>query len=401
MDSRSAMFVLLSALLSMISLTEVFAQTDRKIIISLSYKGNLDSSIINEFYINTVVVSISDTGSIGLVNRSKLLLYTNGQNYARAYLKGGIKKSIGDFLKERFSKKMHSQKAVNVNIKKISYSENYAFGIRMNLLLSFSTADSSGAIKEFYTAHLNDVSELNRGEVIGYNLIRSIINMSEYLKSPLSVPNFIDDDELTRSRIAKILGMKAAIYSDTITSEDKILSCKNIRPGIYTTPKELISNRPGVVGSLEVDYKKEGRYAKVKVKNEKINTKTFGMSDGKNIFINTGLYKGDNDTYVLVENVGRYLLWCDDFPTLTELRYNELPGSALGLIVKTTNMLIPNGDCLALDSETGRVFNVTDSVLKKNLAEYPNLLIEYNKLDYKNYRTNYEFMLRYNQLKLE
>ena len=353
------------------------------------------------FYVDSVYSPLPDTASIGVVYRAM------AGKVVPTYLKEGLSQQVKLFLFSQFPGLDPTHRPVRVRIDTFSYTEDPTQGYAFEADLTFFAKDSTGQYAPIYTANIDvETNGLSRGGRMADELIRACTALNTYLNDPQTHPNYLSDYEQNMKRAAVEMKLDTSRYATDRTDEDNILTCNKRRVGVYLSENELITNRPALVGKLAIEDTRN--YAVLFRPNaRRARYRFFGFSDGAGLYINTGQYGGPRSRYVRVAEVGRYLLWQDDYVTMSELSTRAAAssaGAAGGLIGGLIGGLVgaaatTRNDCIAIDIKTGKLMHITPDVLVSILARNPALAAAY-EAEGKPRKANkiYEYMVRNNQM---
>ncbi|NID10569.1 DUF6563 family protein [Fibrivirga algicola] len=384
--------------LSVTCATSAVAQTGFKLNLPLAKMPDISPDRL--FFIDSVYATFPDTACIGKVYRAGLA------EVAKAYVKDGLSSNMSASIFSHFPQLKDQHRPVRLRVDGFSYVEDPIQGNNFDANLTFLRADSLLGYVPFYTAILDvEVSGMGRGSRILDELLRAIKGMNTYLNNPTKEPPYLSDYEVKMKKAAVDMKMDSSRYGDR-TSEDNLLTCQKRRPGIYLTETDLIMNRPALLGDLAVE-RRDDFATLLRPNKRRAQYRFFGFSDGQDVYINSNLYGGQRARYARVLEVGRYLLWRDDFVTLNELTNRAAAASAGGIAGGFIGGFVgglvgaastSRRDCIAVDVQTGKLVYVTSGVLKRILADQPALLAEYEAAG-KPRKSDviYEYMVRYNQ----
>lgn len=261
---------------------------------------------------------------------------------------------------------------------------------RFELAVTFSKRDSiqrtdpadlgkvdSGFVPVYTADIIVEGSTNDFADPIKKGLAKAFLNFNTYLADPKTVPAVYSDFEREAAKAAQDLNLTQARYDSTRTDEDNLLRCSQLRPGVYQSFDDLRQNRPSLTGELQIQAKNNFATLR-KPSGAKAKHHFFGFSDGKDVFVSTGLYQagGLARRYARVQSTGRYLLWIDNYLTTAEIAANAA-GATFGLIgALAASSANSYKDCIALDMQTGGVFMVTKGKLPQMLAGHDDLLTE-------------------------
>ena len=127
-------------------------------------------------------------------------------------------------------------------------------------------------------------------ELIKQGLTKVFLKFNDYLANPNTVPSIYSDFAIEAAKAAQDLNLTQTAYTSTYTNEDNLLGCNKLRSGIYQSFNELRQNRPSLTGALMVQVKNNFATLR-KPSGSRAKHRFFGFSDGKNLFISTGLYQ--------------------------------------------------------------------------------------------------------------
>lgn len=384
-------------LLSTTWATSAVAQSGFKLNLPLAKTPDISPDRL--FFIDSVYATFPDTACIGQIYRAGI------GEMAKTYFKDGLSSNMSASISSHFPQLKEQHRRVRLRVDGFSYVEDPTQGYNFDANLTFLRSDSLLGYVPFYTAILDvEMSGLGRGSRILDELLRAIKGMNTYLNNPTKEPAYLSDYEVKMKKAAVEMKMDSSRYGDQ-TSEDNLLTCQKRRPGIYLTETDLIMNRPALLGDLIVE-KRDDFALLLKPNKRRSQYKFFGFCDGQDVYINTNLYGGQRSRYARVLQVGRYLLWRDDYVTLNELttRAATMPAAATGgliggLVGGLINAASTNRkDCIAIDVKTGKLMHITSSALTRILTDQPALLADYEAAGKpRKSELMYEYMVRYNQ----
>ena len=322
------------------------------------------------------------------------------------YLKGGLTQNIGSSLLSHYPQITLKHRPVRLRIDTFLYTEDPTQGYSFEADLTFFAKDSTGQYAPFYTANIDiETSGMSRGGRMADELIRVCTAMNTYLTDPLTHPNYTSDYEQKMKRASVDMQLDTCRYAADRTEEDNVLTCKQRRTGVYLSENDLINNKPALSGKLAIEEKK-GFSVLLRPNTRRSRYRFFGFSDGVGLYVNASQYGGPRFKYVRVAEVGRYLLWQDDYVTQSEVTTRAAAssaGAAGGLIGGLVGGLIgaaatTRNDCIAIDTKTGKLIHVTPDILNTILADQPVLLTDYEAAGKpRKAQLMYEYMVRYNQ----
>lgn len=394
--SVTSTLLLIVGLLSSLLPGDVLAQKGVKI--SLPPAKVADNDPQRLFYIDSVYTTFPDTAAIGTVYRPML------GDMQPAYLKDGVSKSVEQWLFTHFPSFRPSQRPVHLQIDQLTYLEDPTQGYELEAELTFFQQDSTRQFVPFYKATIETATGgFGRGGNIAEQLLRAIGQMNAYLNDPAKRPNYLDDHEEAMRKAAVDMKLDTARYAAELTPDDNLLTCKQKREGIYLNEEDLIRNRPALIGALETVSRKETT-SLIRPDKRRSRYRFLGFCLAGDLYINTSLYGGNRAVYTRVLDIGPYLLWRGNYVTMAERSTNAAAVGAAGLVGGLIAAAATNyRDCIAIDTRTGKLMQVTPEALRSILADTPALLAEYETAEKaKKSDTIYEFMVRHNQeLKLQ
>lgn len=345
------------------------------------------------FYVDSVYATFPDTASIGTVYRSM------AGDFAPAYIKNGVSKGFFKSLITFYPQFLPTQKPVQVRIEHLSYTEDFAQGVDFTMQLTFLTPDSTGRYFPLYTAQLETefTGFIGRGVRIQGGMQRAFEGLNDFLLDPQK-PAFLNDFEQNMKKAALEMNLDSAHYNDLSIVDHPIITAAQKRPGVYVTINDILSNRPTLTGTLNIEYKNDIAILQRPTKRP-ARYSFFGFSDGENVYINSSQYGNARGRYMKIQQIGRYLIWRDSYLTYKEVQKSQLLGNfgLVGALVSATTNTYK--DCIAIDPKTGSLFHVDAAKLRDLLKDNPDLLAEYDASDHpKKADTIWGFLVRYNQL---
>lgn len=351
------------------------------------------------FYIDSVYATFPDTACIGQIYRAGIA------EVSKAYFKGGLSRNMSASIFSHYPQLSEQHRPVRLRVDGFSYVEDPTQGGNLDANLTFLRSDSLLGYVPFYTAILDvEMSGMGRGARVLEELLRAIKSMNAYLGNPTNEPAYLSDYEVKMKKATADMKMDSVRYGEP-TSEDNLLTCQKRRPGIYLTETELIMNRPALSGELVIDNRDDFAVM-LRPNKRRAQYKFFGFSDGQNLYINTSQYGGSRAKYARVQNIGRYLLWRDDYVTTGELSTRAAAASAGvtggaigGLIGGLVGAAATNRrDCIAIDTKTGKLIHITSDILVGILADQPSLLADYEAAGKpRKAEKMYDYMTRFNE----
>ncbi len=278
-----------------------------------------------------------------------------------------------------FSKRDSSQQGASISVKSDKVSTSFVPVFTADVIVEGSTNSFADPIKK--------------------GLAKAFLKFNEYLASPGTVPSAYSDFAIEAAKAAQDLNLTKGSYDSTHTDEDHLLRCRQFRPGVYQSFRELQQNRPSLTGALTVQ-EKNGFATLRKPSGSRAKHRFFGFSDGNNLFVSTGLYQttGFIRRYAKVQSVGPYLLWINNYLTTAEIAANAA-GASFGLIgALAASSANSYKDCIVLDMQTGGVFMVTKDKLPQMLAGHDDLLAELAAMsNKKNEQLQFQLLDKLNQ----
>lgn len=241
---------------------------------------------------------------------------------------------------------------------------------RFELAVTFSPSTNNQLPGSAFKAEIIIENNNNTiAEILKLGIAKAFLKFNEFLAHPKTISPVYSDFTLEAAQAIKDLNLVQATYDSIRTREDDVLTCSQLRAGIYQSFSELKQNRPSLIGQLVVEEKNDFASLR-KSSGSRSKQNFFGFSDGKNLFISTKSYGGLSKRFAKVKSIGRYLLWIDDYVTSTEMAAGVTFGLIGALAVASYN------DCIALDMKTGGVFMVTKDKLPQMLSGHDDLLNE-------------------------
>lgn len=176
--------------------------------------------------------------------------------------------------------------------------------------------------------------------------------------------------DVTDSHNRRIQEVFAAVLADFVQFEKygssithKSFNTGALKKGVYADLNELRYNEPSITSGYEVvayDYSSVKKYGVKDAVTGRSFPKVAGFCDGKNIYLSTKLYRGE-DAFVQVSLLGRYIYFEDKFAS-----YDD---PAVGVMFGATGVLLYSSKKgLVLDYYTGK-FYILDSFLTMRLLE--------------------------------
>lgn len=338
------------------------------------------------FAIDSVVDTRPDTGD--LIGTWQ---YPTGKT-AELHLKEGFAPTLANFLISslpNFDNKLQSYTLLvrEFNLNGIPETTRFEFSVtfckRRDTQQNTNKTDSVNSLRQLVPIYKADIIVENNSstitDVLKQGMAIAFLKFNNYLANPHTLPPFYSDFALEVAKAAQKLNLMRSTYDSTRTDEDNLLRCSQFRPGVYQSFSELRQNRPSLTGELFIQEKKG--FANLRKPSGSMDThRFFGFSDGKDLFISIRLYQssGLHRQYAKVKSVGRYLLWIDNYVTSGEITASAVGGGVFGLLggMAATSAFSSYNDCIALDTQTGGVFMVTNDKLPEMLAGHEDLLTE-------------------------
>ncbi|WP_375444078.1 DUF6563 family protein [uncultured Fibrella sp.] len=384
-------------LLSVGCATSAVAQPGFKLNLPLAKMPDISPDRL--FFIDSVYATFPDTACIGQIYRAGIA------ETSKAYFKGGLSSNMSASIFSHFPRLSDRHQPIRLRVDGFSYVEEPAQGGNFDATMTFLRLDSLSGYVPFYTAILDvEMAGMGRGARVLDEVLRAVEGMNTYLNNPAKEPAYLSDYELKLKKAAADMKLDSSRYGER-TDEDNLLTCQRRRAGIYLTETELITNRPALSGELIIDSRDDFAFL-IHSGKRKARYKFFGFSDGQNVYVNTSQYGGIRTKYARVQQIGRYLLWRDDYVTSSEMSTRAAAvsaGAAGGLIGGLLGGLVgaaatTRRDCIAIDARTGKLIHVTPDALTRILADQPTLLADYEAAGkpQKSERI-YDYMVRYNQ----
>ena len=309
------------------------------------------------FYIDSIVDNRFNKSDIGVVMRG--LDYTQHP----ANLKGGFNNALENYFKVNFPKKNNQAQRI------------------IPVIIQFYIGEKAGKFKEVGTANVEIIfCKLDSGRLSKLFETSSKIENSglkdvtagheKRIKKAIRqcLENFIASD--WKNGRPQPLNSSQGI----ITKENHILTAPIRKKGVYINFLQLISNNPSIVTSYITSRKGDIVTIKDSITDNKLKD-VYGYCDGKDIFINTGMYaniSSGKKGFARVIEEGTLMAWMDHYVSPVE------GGIAYGTFGVLGNALASRGlDVMVLDLRTGLITVASENSMKKLLKEDLECYTEY------------------------